>query len=59
MQRMLIESRVSNSVEVLERAAIMSKVFEINERLEYSQRWNNSQWDWWHPDEIMKLEPLK
>lgn len=59
MKAMLSEARTSNSVEKLERAAIMNKVFDINEKIEYAQRWNNSQWDWWHPDEVMQLEPLK
>lgn len=49
----------SNNISVIERAAIQIRVIDMNKWLAKNQYWNESIFDIYIPDEVMKLEPIK
>jgi uncharacterized membrane protein len=54
----IAESR-KGEVGELERAAVLSKMIEYNAWLADKRYWNSGTWDYWIPDSVMTIEPLK
>lgn len=44
---------------ILERAALTHKIIEINQALAVKKYWNDGLWDWYIPDDVANLEPIR
>ncbi len=58
IKQTILESRTEN-ISDIERAALTTKIIETNQWLVNTQYWNETIFDIYIPDEIMKLKPLK
>jgi hypothetical protein len=54
----IAQARTTNTSE-LERAALTTKIIEVNSWLANAKYWNDSIFDIYIPDEVEELEPLK
>jgi hypothetical protein len=43
----------------IENTALILRVLELNEELASIKYWNDTDFDWWYPDELAELEYLK
>ena len=57
VEQTLSESRIN--ISELERATLIRNTIEINKELANMKYWNGTIFDYWIPDEVMKLKPLK
>lgn len=44
---------------ILERAALTHKIIEVNQKLAVKKYWNDGFWDWYIPDDVANLEPIR
>lgn len=42
-----------------ERVSYLPKIIEFNEDIRSNVYWNNTQWNWWIPDELTKIKPIE
>lgn len=54
-----IENSRLSEMDSIERAAIQNKITEVNADLAEMKYWNGTIFDWYIPDEVEELEPLK
>jgi len=58
MHKTITEAR-KNNLSSIERAALLNKIIETNQKLIKSRYWNNSLFDIWIPDEVDQLKELR